>query len=380
MIGILEIAASNCVVSALLITVLALLHRRRTNPRLMHLLLVAALAKLLMPPFFTIEFTSSNIAAFEALPVQAANAGDLVDSYSCASKWATVPRWLIVLVASWALGSFGVLSVFVVRCLYFMRQLKTARETPGFIDEMTRSLSHRMGLNRVPETIVLPLSFSPAVWSFAGRAKVVLPSYLVEKMPRERLQTIIAHELAHIRRKDFWVRHLELAVVIVYWWNPFVWLALRKIHELEEQCCDAIVLRELQGAARNYAFALVETMEFLGNKTLWLPLGASAASSATSLSWRIEMMKSGREVRGFSSRAAIICGCLLTAPMMLAFSQVGLQSTESGIGIESTDGAFVFESIDGGMEIEAADGASGMELSNGVMGFQSSDGMGAEVR
>ena len=56
-----------------------------------------------------------------------------------------------------------------------------------------------------------------------------------------RLAMILAHELAHLRRRDHWVRAVELIVSTVYWWNPLVWVIRRQIHQAEDLCCDAWV-------------------------------------------------------------------------------------------------------------------------------------------
>lgn len=328
MTDILEIVASNCAVSALLTAALVLLVRRDVNPRLMHLLFVLVLVKLFTPPIFVIGLSAADQTPVESVPVLIADTGDVAITHSDESASNPAPDWRTILVALWAAGSAVVFAVVVLRFVCFSRRMKTARDTPGFIGDMTRSLSQRLGLKRVPETRVLPLSISPAVWSLAGRPTILLPSHLVEQMPRERLQTIVAHELAHIQRKDHWVRHLELAAIVAFWWNPFVWWARKQLHELEERCCDAMVLQFLRGCSRNYAIALVETMEFLCDESRWLPLGATGANPTTSLCRRIEMLKSGTSARTLSVRAVITCGCLLAAPMMLAFGENPVSQTE----------------------------------------------------
>ena len=54
------------------------------------------------------------------------------------------------------------------------------------------------------------------------------PSFF-ERLDATAQEAILAHELAHVRRKDHWVRLLELVVTTLFWWHPAVWWACRRI-------------------------------------------------------------------------------------------------------------------------------------------------------
>src|SRR5262249_60001036 len=106
---------------------------------------------------------------------------------------------------------------------------------------------------------------------------LLLPAILWTRLTREQQDTLLAHELAHLRRGDAWVRRLEIVVLGLYWWHPVVWWARREIQEAEEQCCDALVLETIPTGAEMYASALLETVAFLSWLRPALPLGASRA-------------------------------------------------------------------------------------------------------
>jgi hypothetical protein len=118
----------------------------------------------------------------------------------------------------------------------------------------------------------------------------LLPAALWERLTPDQQKTLLAHELAHLRRRDHWVRWLELVVHGLYWWHPVVWWASQRLREAEEQCCDAWVVWALPAGAPAYAAALVETMAFLSQARPALPQAASGAGHVQTLKRRLNMI------------------------------------------------------------------------------------------
>lgn len=69
---------------------------------------------------------------------------------------------------------------------------------------------------------------------------------------------VLAHERAHIRRGDHWVKALGFLLLAVYWFNPLVWLSYVLLCRDIELACDEKVLKELgQGVKKRYSMALL---------------------------------------------------------------------------------------------------------------------------
>lgn len=124
-------------------------------------------------------------------------------------------------------------------------------------------LAAQIELRRVPEILIVPGQISPLVCTPLGRAVLILPRDLLARFTDEQRAAVIAHELAHLRRRDHWTRWLELFAIGLYWWLPTVWIARRLLHQAEEACCDAWVVWLLPQRSRDYARALLETIDFL---------------------------------------------------------------------------------------------------------------------
>ncbi len=82
-------------------------------------------------------------------------------------------------------------------------------------------------------------------------------------MDTRQFQWILAHELAHVRRRDYMVRWLEWLACVCFWWNPMVWWARHHLRVNEELCCDALVVSSLKPRPHTYADSLLTAVECL---------------------------------------------------------------------------------------------------------------------
>lgn len=73
------------------------------------------------------------------------------------------------------------------------------------------------------------------------RPKVYLPSGLSQ----EEMEYVIAHEKAHLRRKDHWWKPIGYLLLCVYWFQPLCWLAYILLCKDIELACDEKVIRQM---------------------------------------------------------------------------------------------------------------------------------------
>jgi beta-lactamase regulating signal transducer with metallopeptidase domain len=377
-----EITASNVLVVTVLAVCVAAVGRVWKNPAGMHFLWLLVLLKLITPPLVTVPLslpTTQSTSLIEespravSLPVKSAgvtglpvkfpagpNAPELTSdpprgnmlrreensdrtsvypspspqgsrSKALASQWHPsinvappgalrkgIP-WMTILAWTWVVGTGLLASVHIFRMLRFRRLLRCARAPSSEIVDTATRIAERLGLPRVPEIAVLPVRLTPLVWSLGCRPRVVLPSALFERLDADAQEAILAHELAHVRRKDHWVRMLELLIATLFWWHPVVWWACRQLRELEEQCCDGLVLSAVSGP-KAYATALLDTLDFLSEQSLAVPLMATGAKSPVSLARRIKMLKNHVDARPLTPARLVLLAAVAAVPMAICFA------------------------------------------------------------
>jgi beta-lactamase regulating signal transducer with metallopeptidase domain len=213
-----------------------------------------------------------------------------------------------VLGTAWICGSLIVVMVSVNRIRRFQQVFSLAKPASEWVCDRVDQVGARIGLWRSPEVVMVPGEVAPMVWALGTRPVVILPAELWGRLDTRQRETLIAHELAHLKRGDHWVRLLELGATVLFWWLPIVWLARRALREAEEQCCDAWVVWAFPGAARAYAESLVETVEFLSGVRSTPPIVASGFGHVHQLKRRLRMILLGSTPRhlGIMGRAGAI--------------------------------------------------------------------------
>jgi beta-lactamase regulating signal transducer with metallopeptidase domain len=275
------------------------------------------LIKLVTPPvvLLSIPITapeSSKSAAHGIAPD--GYAGAVITSVAAQSK-----DQMGLLLALWAIGTAAFFLLFVVRVCRF-RNLLTYEYGPD--QELVRSarrLSRAIGLRGCPKITCIPGRLSPMVWGFPAR--VVLPGPLMQQLSAEGRDALLAHELAHIRRRDHWVRLAVVLATGLFWWHPIVWLAARRIREAQELCCDALVVDLIPGGTAGYADTLLDVADFLAGAGKTAPAMGVGFGQAKSLRRRLTMIMKGTSKSRISSLGKIMILVVAMAVLPLAFSQ-----------------------------------------------------------
>ena len=89
---------------------------------------------------------------------------------------------------------------------------------------------------------------------------ILLPIGLVNHLTIEQTEAVLAHELAHIARKDYLFNILQSVMEVLFYFNPAVWLISTHIRRERENCCDDIAV-QVCGNSLNYVKALVSVEE-----------------------------------------------------------------------------------------------------------------------
>jgi beta-lactamase regulating signal transducer with metallopeptidase domain len=119
--------------------------------------------------------------------------------------------------------------------------VRRARQAPVAWQLETTALCARMRIGREVRVRVSATQTTPVATGLF-RSSIVLPIVALDWSP-ERRRAVLLHELAHIRRRDCGVQVMAQAACAIYWFNPLIWLAVRRLRAERERACDDEVLR-----------------------------------------------------------------------------------------------------------------------------------------
>ena len=326
--GMLEVVGVNALGATLLAGVVAAATRWVTRPAVVHGLWLLVLVELVSLPVFGLVVLQSPARAM-------ATAGPATGA---AESVALVP-WRAIATATWLSSALLVLALALYRSFRFNRLLRTTSQASATLATDAAGLASRMGVAPCPELRVVPVAISPMLW-FTGRSlQILLPEGLLRRLAPLEVQALIAHELAHVCRRDHWVRWLELLAGALFWWHPVTWWARRAMRKAEEESCDALVVRALPEHARAYADGLLKTVEFVVDAQPNVPALACGAVGARNLRERLTMILKRQVAAPSSPRQrcllAIAAGALLfVAPTI---GQTTILVTVNGLPVTQTD-------------------------------------------
>jgi beta-lactamase regulating signal transducer with metallopeptidase domain len=234
-------------------------------------------------------------------------------------------RWEHVVLFLMMAGTLFWWGLAAVRIVRFERVLRSVRPIESQWQVQADELARRLGLSLYPTVCLVPGRVPPLLWAFLSRPRLLVPLELWSMMSQDERTSLLVHELAHLKRRDHWVRWLELIVAGLYWWHPVVWWVRRRLREAEEQCCDAWVLWAMPEASKTYAAALLAALEFVSGARA-APATASAIGAhgpISCLKRRMRMIMRANTPKGLSwaGRLAVLGTAALLLPLAPSWAE-----------------------------------------------------------
>ena len=295
---------------------------RRASAR--YVLAVSALIVMLAAPLATFFFLTSSDAAApaksspvaETQPTALGNA--VARPSSGLSRLSPSLDALPWLVEAWLLG----VAFFSLRSaggfLLLERERRKQSDTVSArVLAMCQTLQRQLGLDRAIRYCECQWLQAPVVIGWF-RPIVLLPVTALTGLSEEQLQSVIAHELAHIQRLDAFVNVFQISVETLLFYHPAVWWLNKRIRAEREHCCDDVAV-SLCGNPVEYARALTLMEEWRSAPALAMAANRGPLSERI---FRVLGLKSiGAATRGIGLTGGLLC---LTAALVAGNALLGI--------------------------------------------------------
>ena len=187
-------------------------------------------------------------------------------------------NWIWLVLGLWLVGTISVFGWNTLSHLHFRRQLLEGA-WPITDEEVLDIWQEEMDQAQM-EPLSCPLVISPhtstplTVGLFRWTLQVVLP---LRAYTPDELHLVFRHEIVHICRRDSWNKFFLMFCTALCWFDPLMWMAMRRSAEDTELSCDETVLLDADEATRRqYAQLLLTTAgDGRGYTTCLSPVAAS---------------------------------------------------------------------------------------------------------
>lgn len=193
---------------------------------------------------FTDHTISHGEPISESNVTQAANP-DLMRDFSISVNSSTPEIVYSILFSIWIIGMIACLGMFIYSNYRINKLKKRAASLNNHnVNELLKECKEIVGINRkiiLKETalITTPITFGIL------RPYILVPTNIQESFTLKEIKYVLLHELNHHKNKDMIVNYMMWILQIVYWFNPLVWYALKRIRIDRELACDDSVLNLL---------------------------------------------------------------------------------------------------------------------------------------
>ncbi|HET6631884.1 MAG TPA: M56 family metallopeptidase [Rhodanobacteraceae bacterium] len=198
-----------------------------------------------LPPLAVLASQLPRPALLPPVMVQAPVLHWLSDSSVPASRLAAAaaPAWPAWLLLAWLLGAGACLLLAAWQQRSFAARIRGAHPSPH---------------ESLPQVWVADdCAIGPAlvgVW----RPRIVVPADFAQRHDASERRLILAHEMAHARRRDTLASLVATIVRALFWFHPAAWWAEQRMRRDQDLACDAVVLRSRPGLRRCYAGAMLK--------------------------------------------------------------------------------------------------------------------------
>ena len=263
------------------------------------------------------------------------NIQTLLQSLSASQSW--LQQYAPVLFSLYAFGLLYKLSYAWFNWKKFNRFYKSSLIKPSVdIRLFAEAKAHHFGIRRKVKVWCSAHIQSPVTFGFF-KPVILLPLALVNQLNMQQTESLIVHELTHIRNNDYLFNWLLLVTDALFFFNPFVKIAVQKIKKEREKSCDVQVL-QFNYPAITYAEALLFVARQQQTKAVVV---VAAVNKKTELLDRIRYFSDDKNISEHQTRHFSFAALFIWSFIVLNIFFAGVFVTASKPGQNQANNLFV---------------------------------------
>jgi bla regulator protein blaR1 len=233
--------------------------------------------------------------------------------------------------AMWLLGSVVLVALWTLR---WRRVSAAARSGSPITSGRVHDVYHSLASPPVLPLVSLDTALEPGVFGIV-RPVLLWPRDIDARLDDEQVRAILAHELAHVRRRDNLTALIHMVVEALFWFHPLVWWIVSRLVDERERACDEEVVR-LGSDPNVYAESILRTCQYY----IESPLSCVPGVTGSDLNKRIERIMTDRPRTSLSvwNRAVLATVAVMTLAAPVAIGALSAPARAAGAdAVAATD-------------------------------------------
>ncbi|GGA69334.1 hypothetical protein GCM10011507_21060 [Edaphobacter acidisoli] len=174
------------------------------------------------------------------------------------------------------------------------------------------------------------------------RPVILLPKSIIDRLTTPQIESILAHEMCHLRRRDNLTIAIHMLVEAAFWFHPAVWWIEARLLEERERACDEAVL-QAGNEAEVYAESILSVCKFYAEA----PMACMSGVTGSDLKRRIVRIMTSPMARKLDLRRKLLLGVValaaISAPVIfgsLHITQVNAQAAAPAVADQGLAGTW----------------------------------------
>jgi len=246
--------------------------RNKVRAALRYWLLIMVVVYLLLTPFLPItppsNFLPSGNAAFAdptthlaAEHPRAPLPGPTTGQSQTTSVGVGEPHlqltWQGAVLLVWLAGVAAMSAILVRKVLLANRYVDRSPAANFLMTDILQYCRKRMGIKGKVTLRTSAEGTRPVVCGLVEPV-IVVPRDLVPKLGSRHLRDVLFHQLAHVKRYDLWVNLAQNVVHVLYFYNPFLWVAFAVLRRVRDEAADEEVCETVAAGDHGYSQRLAD--------------------------------------------------------------------------------------------------------------------------
>lgn len=248
--------------------------------------------------------------------------------------------WSEILCGLWLAGILVALARVVMNTLEFWRCCRAAVEPSEEWAEEWQNLL-RQSARKCRCKLQVTSDTGPLLCWWPGGYQLLVPESLWTELGSRQRSLILRHELAHLQRWDVWKSLAIHLMALVQWFNPLVWLMVRRFEREAEWACDESVRRAAPDCGTEYARTLLRLGSVPG-PALWITQAAGGHGLADRIR-RLVVLNPRKDSKMKKTTIVTVLLALTAIPLLqvqihAAEASEDARDTTSGLGRQEVPG------------------------------------------